>query len=72
MEGRKKIKKMRANEDVRAAAKKAEVPLWMVANHVGISEPTLTRWLRVDLTAEKRDLIMAAIKTLSNNVSEGV
>jgi len=35
-----------------------------VADALGISEPTLTRWLRKPLTAEKEASMMEAIKRL--------
>ena len=59
---------MKENMEVRRAAKEARVPLWKVAAGVGISEPTLIRWLRFPLPAEKEDRIMAAIAELSGEV----
>lgn len=52
------------NESVRRAARIAGVPLWKVAAEIGVSEPTLTRWLRVPLSQEKETRIMAAIAAL--------
>ncbi|WP_195411003.1 hypothetical protein [Ruminococcus sp. BSD2780120874_150323_B10] len=40
---------MRANLDIRAAAKSAGVKLWEIADYFGISEPTVTRKLRHEL-----------------------
>lgn len=53
------------NEKVRRAARIANVPLWRVANQAKISEATLTRWLRVPLSAEKEQRLLDAISTLS-------
>lgn len=50
------------NEKIRRAARIAGVPLYQVAADVGISEATLTRWLRFDLSEEREALIMSAIK----------
>lgn len=55
---------IRENEKVRRAARIAGVPLWAIASKIGVSEPTLTRWLRVRLSEEKEASIMAAIAEL--------
>lgn len=62
---------MKANLEIRQAAKQAHVTLWEVANHMGISEPTMTRWLRVELSEDRRQRILAAIEQLGreNNAS---
>lgn len=53
-----------ANEHIRRAARVANVPLYAVANSIGVSEATLWRWLRVPLTGDKERRIMAASATL--------
>lgn len=55
---------MRENEHIRKAARVAGVPLWRVAAAVGVSEPTLIRWLRFPLPEEKEARIMEAITAL--------
>ena len=52
----------RENENVRKAARVAGVPLWAIASKIQVSEPTLTRWLRFPLPAEKEQRIMTAIQ----------
>lgn len=59
---------MRENENIRKAARSAEIPLWRIAASIGVSEPTLVRWLRFPLPAEKEDCIMKAITALSQEV----
>lgn len=54
----------RENESVRRAARIAGVPLWKIAAKIGVSEPTLTRWLRVPLSQEREARVMAAIAAL--------
>lgn len=44
--------------------REAHIPLWKIAQMVGISEPTLTRWLRVELSQEKKVRILQAIEQL--------
>ena len=55
---------VRENQDVRCAARSAGIPLWRVAMAIGVSEPTLTRWLRVPLPEDKEGRIMKAIAEL--------
>lgn len=57
------------NEKIRLAARIAGVPLWKVAAAIGISEPTLTRWLKFPIPDEKEQRIMEAINVLSQEVS---
>ena len=56
------------NGRVRAAAKSGGIPLWRIADELGISEPTMTRWLRVPLSTEKEEQMLAVIKRLSKAV----
>lgn len=58
----------KANAEVRRAARAAGVPLWAAAKAIGISEPTLTRWMRVPLPADKEQRIMTAIQELAQEV----
>ena len=53
------------NTDVRNAIKAAGVYQWQVAKACGISEVTLIRWLRDELSEERRKAIFAAIEALS-------
>lgn len=59
----------RPNEKVRKAARISDVSLWRIAAYIGVSEPTLSRWLRMPLTADKESQIMKAICELSQEVS---
>lgn len=60
---------MKANQKVREQAQKMGVKHWQIAERLGISEPTIMRWLRVPLSEEREQAIMAAIKELAK---EGV
>lgn len=55
----------KANETVRAAAKSQGVPLWRIAVQMGVSEPTMIRWLRVPLSQEKETAILAVIDAIA-------
>lgn len=52
------------NENIRKVAKNAGVHLWEIAAKLGISEPTLTRWLRFPLPTEKEKEVLNAIAEL--------
>ena len=56
---------MAENHVVRDRAKAAKVPLWKIAAEIQVSEPTLTRWLRFPLPAEKETRILTAIETIA-------
>lgn len=56
------------NENVRKAARVAGIPLWAVASRIQVSEPTLTRWMRVPLPADKEERILRAIEELAGEV----
>lgn len=59
----------RMNQEIKTAIKAAGVKQWQVAKACGISEFTLVRWLRDELTDERRKAIFSAIEALSR---EGV
>ena len=52
------------NSDVRTAAKSAGVFLYEVAVAMGISEPTMTRKLRFELSNEQTKPILEAIERI--------
>lgn len=53
-----------ANMDIRCAVWAAGIPLWAVAEELGISTDTMYRWLRKPLNAERREQFEVAIQTL--------
>ena len=56
-----------ANAAIRKAAKNADVFFWQISAEIGVSAPTLTVWLRQPLSTEKKQLVMNAIHTLTEN-----
>lgn len=58
------------NKEVRRAARIANVPIWKVVYALGISEPTIFRWLRTELPEEKKSAILEAIDKLSKEENE--
>ena len=59
-----------SNADVRAAAKEAGVFLYQIAAFIGISEPTMTRKLRFELSDSEKQAILEAIAKLSAGKKE--
>lgn len=53
------------NMDVRSAAKEKGVFLYQIADKLGVSEPTMIRWLRYELPTEKKTKIMQIISELA-------
>lgn len=54
------------NQDLRLKAKGAGIALWQIADHLGISEPTLTRLLRRKVDKETKIRFLAAIKEIES------
>lgn len=57
--------KMLANADIRAKAKCAGVRMWELADHLNISEPTVTRKLRHELPQAEKDRIFSIIEEIA-------
>ncbi len=59
------FEKMLANTDIRETAKEKGVRFWEVAKAIGISEPTMTRKMRVELPAAEKEAIFKIIDEIS-------
>ena len=57
------------NSSLRRKAKEAGIPLWKIALSIGVSEPTLTRWLRVPLSDSKEHHFLEALSRLEGEVT---
>lgn len=55
---KKELKILRANQKVRDAAKVAGVKQWEIAVHLGISEPTIVRWMRMPMSVDREKAIL--------------
>ncbi len=53
------------NTDIKIEMKRRNVRQWAVAKACGVSETTMVRWLRDDLSEERKAAIYAAIDRLS-------
>lgn len=56
---------MNQNIDLRLYAKGKGVPLWLIAKEMGVSEPTILRWLRVPFSQEKADEFRAIVDKIA-------
>ena len=59
-----------ANDVVRAAAKKAGVKLWEVADYCGVADTTFSRQLRKELPQERQRILLAAIAAIEEQKGE--
>jgi len=53
------------NKDIKILAMQNDVRLWQVAAELKVAEETLSRWLRHELSKEKKATIVSVIKKLS-------
>lgn len=53
------------NLELRKAAKAAGIPLWRIADAIGVSEPTMTRKLRHELPENEKKQLLNLIKQLA-------
>ena len=53
------------NSDLRKSAKENGVALWQIADRLNISEPTMTRKLRRELSAEEKQRIFSLIDEIA-------
>lgn len=51
-------------EDLRTIARILNIPMWEIADVIGVSEPTLYRWMR-KYDAEHHDKILKAMKEIN-------
>lgn len=58
------------NKDLRAEFRIANVRQWEVAEAMGISEMTFVKWLRRELSEEKKKVVREAIEKVMNGRTE--
>lgn len=54
-----------SNMDIRHIARKKKVRMWQLADHLGVSEATITRLLRHELPDEDKKRLLMAINTIA-------
>jgi transposase-like protein len=56
------------NQDIKKA--KGDLPIWAIAEKLGIHENTLYRWLRTEMDSNKKRMVMDAINQLKKELEE--
>lgn len=56
-----------ANESIKEVARRKRIRLWEIADQLAVSENTLSRRLRHELSPEEKQQILAIISELSRN-----
>lgn len=52
------------NVEIRQKLKVAGIPFWVLGRQIGVTDMTISRWLREPLSEEKRKMIESAISEL--------
>ena len=55
---------MKANQDIRTRLKAATIPIWKLADEISVSEATLVRWLRTELSGDRKVSVESALSRL--------
>ena len=58
------------NLQIRSLLKMKGIPFWKIAEQIGISEPTMTRWMRTPLSNDHYNKIMEAIQKIEGDKDE--
>ena len=61
---------MAANKEIRTAAFSEGVRLWQVAQELGVTDSTFSRWLRRELSEERKTEVLQAIQRLAEGRGE--
>lgn len=59
---------MKANQEIRNLIATNRLRNWEVADKVGISDSRFSVWLRVEMTEERKERVLKAIKQLKTNL----
>ena len=59
-----------SNTNIRLAARGAGIPLWRVAQTMGVSEATFTRKMRVEMLPDEAQRILSIIDQLKESDAE--
>lgn len=55
---------LQANHEIRSRLRALNIPLWMLAEKIGVHENSIIRWLRTDLGEDRRKAIEGAIQKI--------
>ncbi|RVT56434.1 hypothetical protein [Niallia taxi] len=58
------------NLDIRKAIKESGLPHWLIAEHIGITDSTFSKWLRKELSDETKERIFGIIQRLESEAQK--
>lgn len=56
---------VRKNKEIRELSKQKNIPLWMIAKALGVSDTTFSKWLRDEFPVTMKNKIKAIVNDLS-------
>lgn len=56
------------NAEIKSKIKKSRIMQYEIAAQIGISEYTLCKWFRKELTTEQQEQILSAIKEIQSEI----
>lgn len=59
---------LQANPELRAELRQKNIPIWLVAKHIGIHEKTLYAWLREELDGDRKQCVQTAVAEIVQGV----
>jgi ribosome-binding protein aMBF1 (putative translation factor) len=62
---------MKPNKEIRTAIENSDFFTWQIAQKLGIHENTFYRWMRAEMSEEKKGRILTAITQLKQEQKEG-
>ncbi|NQW98337.1 hypothetical protein HPY21_15465 [Bacillus stratosphericus] len=62
---------MKPNMEIRTAIESSNFFTWQIAQKVGIHENTFYRWMRTEMSEEKKGKVLTAITQLKQEQKEG-
>lgn len=63
--------KMKPNMEIRTAIENSDFFTWQIAQKLGIHENTFYRWMRMEMSEEKKRKVITAITILKQEQKEG-
>lgn len=54
-----------SNLEIRKKIEEAGIHFWQIADRIGISDSTICKWFRKELSPDRKDLILKAIDELT-------
>lgn len=59
-----------SNKELRNTIKQSGITFWKIADALGVSSDTFSRWMRHELTGERKERVLKAIETCKREAKE--